>query len=141
MPDHIDPRAANVAMHLAVARWKRFPDDSIAASLDEPAEWVQEASIMNQYLPAYTNSAGYSFISVHPQEFQVGITLVRNYAGLIYRHMVALQPFVGNPMLHVNLFDAGAPGEKVAADHSKIKPSELAARTNDFFGFEKSGAV
>jgi hypothetical protein len=91
MANNIDPRRANVALGLAVARWKKLPNDSIEASLDNPSEWLQESALMNHFLPARLAKAGFSFIAVIPNEFSVGIKTVRQYAGLIYKHMIPVE--------------------------------------------------
>ena len=93
MANQIDPRRANIAMRAAVSRWKKFPDDSIQSDLDQPGEWVTEASLMNKFLPPPMAKLGFGWMVVMPNEFSVGIKLVRGYAGLIYKHMVP-QPAV-----------------------------------------------
>ena len=138
MPNSIDQAAANIAMRTAIARWRKYPDDSIAASLDGPAEWVQEASLMNQYLPPWMQKAGYSFLAVQPVEFQVGIKLVRNYAGLVYRHMVALHPAASDPNLQLDLFDHDQT-KGIADQHAALHPDEVTGLTAEMFGYAPNG--
>jgi hypothetical protein len=97
MPNEIDPKRAQIAMSLAVARWKKGPDDSIEQSLDDPGEWVTESAIMNHFIPLHLNGTGFTFMGVIPNEFSVGIKLVRQYAGLIYKHLVRVEAFTAGP--------------------------------------------
>jgi hypothetical protein len=128
MPDNpIDPKRANIAMGLAVTRWKKFPDDPIAQKLDDPQEWVQEATLMNHYLPAHVMPLGFSFAVVLPNEFSVGITTVRQYAGLIYKHMVPI-----TATLHVHDLAKTAEFAKAAESLSGPAGQKLTAMAGAF---------
>lgn len=128
MADQIDPRRANIAMGLAVSRWRKVPDDSIAASLDNPQEWVQEAALMNRFLPAHLTPVGFSFIVVTPNEFSVGITKVRQYAGLIYKHMVPVAQIA-----EVVELAAGRSFDDAAKRHAGMDRNALTAMAGQFF--------
>jgi len=132
MADAIDPKRANIALGLAVARWKKLPDDSIAASLDDPSEWLQEATLMNHFLPAHLAQAGYSFIAVIPNEFSVGIKTVRQYAGLIYKHMVPMAALAG--VAHASTLDIAehATFKEAARLHGDSTRDTLASRSAKF---------
>jgi hypothetical protein len=123
----IDPKRANIAMGLAVTRWKKLPDDSIAEKLDDPQEWVQEAALMNHFLPAHVMPLGFSFAVVLPNEFSVGIKTVRQYAGLIYKHMVPITATV-----HVHELAATPAFEEAAHALKGASASELAEMAGDF---------
>ncbi|HEX7680191.1 MAG TPA: hypothetical protein VF713_18815 [Thermoanaerobaculia bacterium] len=123
----IDPRRANIAMGLAVTRWKKLPDDSIAAKLDDPQEWVQEAALMNHFLPAHLTPLGYSFIVVTPNEFSVGIKTVRQYAGLIYKHMVPI-----SVAIDVHDIAKGREFDEAANVHKDRTVSELTEMARHF---------
>ncbi len=87
----IDPK--QLAMQVAINRWKRFPNDPIAKQLDEADECVQEASLMNKFLPPFMAKKGFAWQFITPQEiFRAKIQLVRNYAGLVFTHMAAVTP-------------------------------------------------
>ncbi|HKR66365.1 MAG TPA: hypothetical protein VJZ00_21740 [Thermoanaerobaculia bacterium] len=84
-----DPKV--IAMRLAVARWKKMPDDPIAQELDEPHEWVREAGLMNKFLPNRLLKEGISWQTAHPAELRAaGIQKVRQYAGFLFSHMKPL---------------------------------------------------
>ncbi len=125
--DPIDPKRANIAMGLAVTRWRKLPDDSVADKLDDAQEWVQEAALMNHFLPVHLGPRGYSFIVVTPNEFSVGIKNVRQYAGLIYKHMVPITvPLDVHVVAETREFlDAGR-------SHKNLTPSELIEGAGDF---------
>ncbi|MEO8035722.1 MAG: hypothetical protein ABI837_14900 [Acidobacteriota bacterium] len=128
--DPIDPRQANIAMGLAVTRWRKLPDDPIGAKLDDPQEWVQEAALMNHFLPAHLAPLGYSFVAVMPNEFSVGITKVRQYAGLIYKHMIPVPVALS---VH-DLAESGA-FKKAAEEHAGHSQSDLSTLAGNFVTF------
>jgi hypothetical protein len=128
MPDEpIDPKQANIAMGLAVTRWRKLPDDPIGHKLDNPQEWLQEAALMNHFMPSHLTPLGYSFVAVAPTDFAVGITTVRLYAGLIYKHMTPISP----PMdIHAMTSDAAF--NQAAMTHAGRSASELSSLSGDF---------
>lgn len=125
--ESIDPRRANIAMGLAVTRWRRLPDDSIAQKLDDPQEWLQEAALMNHFLPAHLSRLGFLFVAVTANEFSVGIARVRQYAGLIYKHMTPI-----TATLDIHEVASGQEFEEAAHLQSKRSPSELADMAGEF---------
>ena len=87
----IDPETARVAVRLAVIRWNRPMDAPIRQRLDEPDECVREANAMNTFLPRHLQPEGYGWRTVTASEiFAAQIATVRQYAGMIYVHMVRL---------------------------------------------------
>jgi hypothetical protein len=96
----IDPIAARIAMQAAVSRWKRFPDDPIEKQLDEADECVQEASLMNKFLPPFMAQRQFAWKFIVAQDiFRAGIKTVRMYAGLVYLHMSAANAEAALPNL------------------------------------------
>ena len=123
----IDPKRANIAMGLAVTRWRRMPDDPIDHKLDNPQEWLQEAALMNHFMPSHLTPLGYSFVAVTPADFAVGITTVRLYAGLIYKHMTPIAP----PM-DIHAVASGTAFDQAALTHGDRSTSELSNLSGDF---------
>jgi len=130
MADELDPRRAQIAMSLAVSRWKKGPDESIEQSLNDPSEWVAESAIMNHFIPLHLKDTGFSFAGVVPNEFSVGIKLVRNYAGLIYKHLVQVSALAAGPS--VKEISDHAAFQEVARAHN-FSPEMLRQRGVQFF--------
>ncbi|HEV7243106.1 MAG TPA: hypothetical protein VGQ36_28015 [Thermoanaerobaculia bacterium] len=124
----IDPKTAKVAMQAAVSRWKRFPDDPIEKQLDEADECVQEASLMNKFLPPFMAQRQFAWKFIVAQDiFRAGIKTVRMYAGLVYLHM---SPATTEAVLP-NLDAASMADGLEAADTGEPAPSK--DQTHAFF--------
>lgn len=128
----IDPNAARIAMQAAVSRWKRFPDDSIAKQLDEADECVQEAALMNKFLPPFLAQRSFAWKFIIAQDiFRAGVKTVRNYAGLVLLHMSPASTETAVPVIDANALSGGG-AEAAPATLDEHTPSTGA--TNEFFG-------
>lgn len=77
-----------LALQLSVARWKKFPNDSIEKELNEAHEWIKEAALMNRFLPDPVFKAGFGWQAVHPIEIKAAkIKLVQQYADFMAAHI------------------------------------------------------
>jgi len=125
----IDPKAARVAMQAAVSRWKRFPDDPIGKQLDEADECVQEASLMNKFLPPFMAQRQFAWKFIIAQDiFRAGIKTVRMYAGLVYLHMSPASTEAVLPNLDASSMDEGLEGVSAG------EPAPTREQTHELFG-------
>ena len=128
----IDPNAARIAMQAAVSRWKRFPDDSIAKQLDEADECVQEASLMNKFLPPFLAQRNFAWKFIVAQDiFRAGIKTVRNYAGLVLLHMSPANTETAVPQIDAAAMIGGDAGPEASPSG---EPAPSKDSTHEFFG-------
>src|SRR5215203_2599442 len=92
-----DEKKANVARQVALGRWGKPFNASIAAKLDEPKEWVDEASHLNGAMPPLLGSKvpDLNWQFVLPVEFaNPKVTTVGVYALFVYAHLKYDHEFV-----------------------------------------------
>lgn len=82
---------AQLALSLAVARWKKFPTDPIKAELNEAHEWIKESQLMNTFLPNRVHQAGFGWQNVQAVELKdAAIATVQDYANFVEAHIKPL---------------------------------------------------
>lgn len=86
----LDERKANIARQVALGRWGKPFGAPIATKLDEPKEWVDEATHLNDVMPTLlaARAPDIRWIFVLPVEFSnPRVTTVGVYALFVYAHL------------------------------------------------------
>jgi hypothetical protein len=86
----LDERKANVARQVALGRWGKPFGAPIATKLDEPKEWVDEATHLNDVMPDLlaSKTPDLRWVFVLPVEFSnPRVTTVGVYALFVYAHL------------------------------------------------------
>jgi hypothetical protein len=86
----VDQKKSNLARQIALGRWGKPFGASISAKLDEPKEWVDEATHLNDIMPPLLGSKApdlhWNFVL--PIEFSnPKVTTVGVYALFVYAHL------------------------------------------------------
>ncbi|HEV7489053.1 MAG TPA: hypothetical protein VGQ65_25565 [Thermoanaerobaculia bacterium] len=86
----LDERKANIARQVALGRWGKPFGAPITTKLDEPKEWVDEATHLNDVMPTLLAARvpDIRWIFVLPVEFSnPRVTTVGVYALFVYAHL------------------------------------------------------